>query len=116
VRGNTARKLVKLLFDAGAAEVHFRVSSPPVTGPCYYGIDMDSTRNLVGANFTVENIREQTGATTLAYLSVEGMTRATEQEGNRLCRACFDGDYPISGSATKFALENAVADAVAGER
>jgi amidophosphoribosyltransferase len=116
VRGNTARKLVKLLFDAGAAEVHFRVSSPPVTGPCYYGIDMDSARNLVGANFTVEEIREQTGATSLAYLSVEGMTRATKQEGNRLCRACFDGDYPIPGSAAKFALENAVADAVAGER
>jgi amidophosphoribosyltransferase len=116
VRGNTARKLVKILFEAGAKEVHFRVSSPPVTGPCYYGIDMDSTKNLVGANFTVEEIREQTGATTLAYLSVEGMTRATEQEGNRLCRACFDGDYPIPGVAAKFALEKAVADAVAGER
>jgi amidophosphoribosyltransferase len=116
VRGNTARKLVKILFEAGAKEVHFRVSSPPVTGPCYYGIDMDSTKNLVGANFTVEEIREQTGATTLAYLSVEGMTRATEQEGNRLCRACFDGDYPIPGVAAKFTLERAVADAVAGER
>jgi amidophosphoribosyltransferase len=116
VRGNTARKLVRILFEAGAAEVHFRVSSPPVTGPCYYGIDMDSTRNLVGANFTVAEIREQTGATTLAYLSVEGMTRATEQKRNRLCRACFDGDYPIPGAAAKFALENAVADAVAGER
>ena len=116
VRGNTARKLVRILFEAGAKEVHFRVSSPPVTGPCYYGIDMDSTKNLVGANFTVEEIREQTGATTLAYLSVEGMTRATEQEGNRLCRACFDGDYPIPGVAAKFALEKAIADAVAGER
>jgi amidophosphoribosyltransferase len=116
VRGNTARKLVKLLLDAGAREVHFRVSSPPVTGPCYYGIDMDSTKNLVGANFTVEEICEQIGATSLAYLSVEGMTRATEQNGSRLCRACFDGDYPIPGVATKFALENAIADAVAGER
>ena len=116
VRGNTARKLVRILFEAGAAEVHFRVSSPPVTGPCYYGIDMDSTRNLVGANFTVAEIREQTGATTLAYLSVEGMTMATEQKGARLCRACFDGDYPIPGAAAKFALENAVADAVVGER
>src|SRR5215210_1356619 len=116
VRGNTARKLVKLLLDAGAREVHFRVSSPPVTGPCYYGIDMDSTKNLVGANFTVEEIRAQIGATTLAYLSVDGMTKATEQKGSRLCRACFDGDYPIPGVATKFALENAIADAVAGER
>ena len=107
VRGNTARKLVKLLFDAGAKEVHFRVSSPPVTGPCYYGIDMDSKEGLVGANFTVEEIREQIGATTLAYLSVDGMTRATEQPKNRLCRACFDGDYPIAGTAAKFVLEDA---------
>jgi len=107
VRGNTARKLVGLLFEAGAKEVHFRVSSPPVMGPCYYGIDMDSTRNLVGANFTVEEIREQIGATTLAYLSVDGMTRATEQPKGRLCRACFDGDYPIPGTTEKFVLENA---------
>jgi amidophosphoribosyltransferase len=107
VRGNTARKLVNLLFEAGAKEVHFRVSSPPVTGPCYYGIDMDNKQGLVGANFTVEEIREQIGATTLAYLSVEGMTRATEQPKSRLCRACFDGDYPIPGATAKFALENA---------
>jgi amidophosphoribosyltransferase len=108
VRGNTARKLVKLLFEAGASEVHFRVSSPPVTGPCYYGIDMDSKKNLVGANHTVEEIRSQIGATSLAYLSVDGMVAATEQPKGRLCRACFDGDYPIVGTAAKFALENVV--------
>ena len=108
VRGNTARKLVKLLFEAGASEVHFRVSSPPVTGPCYYGIDMDSKKNLVGANHTVEEIRLQIGASSLAYLSVDGMVAATEQPKGRLCRACFDGDYPIVGTAAKFALENAV--------
>jgi len=116
VRGNTARKLVGLLFEAGAAEVHFRVSSPPVTGPCYYGIDMDKKEGLVGANYTVEEIRDQIGATTLAYLSVDGMVTATEQKKSHLCRACFDGDYPITGTAQKFALETAaVADAVAGE-
>jgi amidophosphoribosyltransferase len=108
VRGNTARKLVKLLFEAGASEVHFRVSSPPVTGPCYYGIDMDSKKNLVGANHTVEEIRLQIGASSLAYLSVDGMVAATEQPKGRLCRACFDGDYPIYGTAAKFALENSV--------
>ncbi len=113
VRGNTARKLVGLLFEAGAAEVHFRVSSPPVTGPCYYGIDMDTKEGLVGANYTVEEIRDQIGATSLAYLSVEGMTNATEQKG-RLCRACFDGDYPIPGATQKFALENA--DTVVGKK
>ncbi|QIN80738.1 amidophosphoribosyltransferase [Rubrobacter marinus] len=105
VRGNTSRKLVSLLHEAGAKEVHFRVSSPPVTGPCYYGIDMDTKEGLVGANYTVEEIRAQIGATTLAYLSVDGMTRATEQPRGSLCRACFDGDYPITGTASKLALE-----------
>ena len=105
VRGNTSRKLVSLLFEAGAKEVHFRVSSPPVTGPCYYGIDMDTKEGLVGANYTIEEIRDQIGATTLAYLSVEGMTEATEQPEGGLCRACFDGDYPIIGMTTKFGLE-----------
>jgi amidophosphoribosyltransferase len=106
VRGNTSRKLVELLFEAGAAEVHFRVSSPPVKGPCYYGIDMDSPDQLVGANLTVEEIRAQIGATTLAYLSTDAMIAATEQRKDRLCRACFDGDYPTTGTASKFALEN----------
>src|SRR3712207_9189680 len=73
-------------------EVHFRVSSPPVKGPCYYGIDMDSPDQLVGANLTVEEIRAQIGATTLAYLSTDAMIAATQQRKDRLCRACFDGD------------------------
>jgi amidophosphoribosyltransferase len=106
VRGNTSRKLVELLFEAGAAEVHFRVSSPPIKGPCYYGIDMDSPDQLVGANLTVEEIRAHIGATTLAYLSIDAMIAATQQRKDRLCRACFDGDYPITGTASKFALEN----------
>ena len=106
VRGNTSRKLVKLLFEAGATEVHFRVSSPPITGPCYYGIDMDTREQLVGANYSVEEIRDHIGATTLAYLSNEAMVAATGQPKGRLCRACFDGDYPIPGSSEKFALEN----------
>ena len=106
VRGNTSRKLVRLLFEAGASEVHFRVSSPPITGPCYYGIDMDTKEQLVGANFTVEEIRVQIGATTLAYLSKEAMVAATGQKQGGLCRACFDGDYPIPGTSEKYALEN----------
>ena len=105
VRGNTSRKLVRLLFEAGAKEVHFRVSSPPITGPCYYGIDMDTKEQLVGANFTVEEIRRHIGATSLAYLSNEAMVAATGQPKGRLCRACFDGDYPIPGTSEKFALE-----------
>src|SRR5919202_3310087 len=108
VRGNTARKLVRLIFEAGAKEVHFRISSPPITGPCYYGIDMDTRDQLVGANYTMEEICEQIGATTLAFLSVEGMTKATKQPKSSLCRACFDGEYPIPGTAAKFALEGVI--------
>ena len=67
---------------------------------------MDSPDQLVGANLTVEEIRDQIGATTLAYLSTDAMVAATEQRKDRLCRACFDGDYPITGTANKFALEN----------
>jgi amidophosphoribosyltransferase len=105
VRGNTSRKLVELLFEAGATEVHFRVSSPPVTGPCYYGIDMDSPDQLIGANYEVEEIRRQIGATSLAYLTADAMVAATEQPKDRLCRACFDGDYPTAGTTSKFVLE-----------
>ena len=116
VRGNTSRKLVELLFEAGASEVHFRVSSPPITGPCYYGIDMDSPEQLVGARLSVEEIRDQIGATTLAYLSTDAMVKATEQPKDRLCRACFDGDYPTSGTAGKFVLENQTHHATAQTR
>jgi amidophosphoribosyltransferase len=76
---------------------------------------MDKKEGLVGANYTVEQIRDQIRATTLAYLSVDGMVEATGQRKGRLCRACFDGEYPIPGTAEKFALENAVADTVVGE-
>jgi amidophosphoribosyltransferase len=105
VRGNTSKKLVELLYEAGAKEVHMRVSSPPVTGPCYYGIDMDSPDQLIGAKFSIEEIREQIGATSLAYISVDSMVAATGQKKGNLCRACFDGEYPTTGTANKFSLE-----------
>ncbi|MGB3633496.1 MAG: amidophosphoribosyltransferase [Rubrobacteraceae bacterium] len=106
VRGNTSRKLVELLFEAGAKEVHFRVSSPPVTGPCYYGIDMDSPDQLVGAKYEIDEIRDQIGATSLAYLSTDSMVASTGQPKHNLCRACFDGEYPTVGISSKHALEN----------
>ncbi|MGH3087195.1 MAG: amidophosphoribosyltransferase [Rubrobacteraceae bacterium] len=116
VRGNTSRKLVRLLFEAGAREVHMRVSSPPITGPCYYGIDMDSPDQLVGAKFSVEEIRKQIGATSLAYLPVDSMVAATGQAKSNLCRACFDGEYPTTGTASKFSLEKAARCAAVGEK
>lgn len=95
VRGTTTDKLVKMLFEAGASEVHVRITAPPVKHPCYYGIDMASQEELVGANHSIEEIREIIGATSLGYLSLEGVVRAIGMERTHFCRACFDGKYPI---------------------
>ncbi|MDQ4030209.1 MAG: amidophosphoribosyltransferase, partial [Actinomycetota bacterium] len=94
VRGNTMRQLVTMLLDAGAVEVHVRISSPPVIGPCYYGIDLAEEDELVAAGRSVEEVRELMGATTLAYLSLEGLTEATRRPERDLCRACLTGRYP----------------------
>jgi len=94
VRGNTTRQLVQMLFDAGAAEVHVRVSSPPIVSPCFYGIDMPDEDGLAAARRTVEEMRELIGATSLQYLSLEGMQAATELPEDAVCRACFTREYP----------------------
>lgn len=95
VRGTTSRKIVKALRDAGATEVHMRISSPPVTHPCFYGIDTDSQDQLIAATKSVEEIAAQMGVDTLAYLSWEGMLQATGEDPNSFCSACFTGDYPV---------------------
>jgi amidophosphoribosyltransferase len=95
VRGTTSRKLVKTLRDAGALEVHMRVSSPPVTHPCFYGIDTDSQDQLIAATKSVGEIAQQIEVDSLAYLSWHGMMRATQEDPNTFCSACFNGDYPI---------------------
>lgn len=92
VRGTTSRGLVTMLREAGAAEVHFRVASPPVRFPCYYGIDMPTREELIGANHTVEEIREHLGVDSLGYLSMEGMHAAVANHGP-FCDACWSGDY-----------------------
>jgi amidophosphoribosyltransferase len=94
VRGNTTRQIVAMLFDAGAAEVHVRISSPPVVGPCFYGIDLADEGELIAANRSVEEVRDFVGATSLAHLSLEGLTEATKRPGSALCRACLTRDYP----------------------
>jgi amidophosphoribosyltransferase len=110
VRGNTTRKLVQLLRDAGAAEVHMRITSPPVAWPCFYGIDTDTQEQLIGATKTVEEIRDHIGADSLAYLSLDAMVEATGTERDRFCLACFNGDYPVEIPASvrrgKMALES----------
>src|SRR5580692_10906131 len=95
VRGTTTGKLVKMLFEAGAVEVHVRITAPPVCNPCYYGIDMANQDELVAARHSVEEIRRMIGATSLGYLSLEGAVRAIGMHKDKFCRACFDGKYPI---------------------
>ena len=94
VRGNTTRQLVQVLFDAGAAEVHVRVSSPPVVSPCFYGIDMADEDELAAAHRSVEEMCAHIGATSLHYLSVDAMQEATTLPEGTTCRACFTRDYP----------------------
>ncbi len=112
VRGNTTRKLVALLREAGAAEVHMRITSPPVKWPCFYGIDTDTQEQLIASSNDVEAIRAHIGADSLAYLSVDDMVEAIDSghEGD-FCLACFDGRYPIEIPETvkrgKLALETA---------
>ncbi len=95
VRGNTSRKLVELLREAGATEVHMRITSPPVRWPCFYGIDTDSQEQLIASALSVEEVGERIGVDSLAYLALEDMVAATGCEADQFCLACFDGDYPI---------------------
>jgi amidophosphoribosyltransferase len=107
VRGNTTRKIVQMLFEAGAAEVHIRVSAPPVISQCYYGIDFAQEDELIASSRTVEVIREHIGATSLAYLSLEGLQEATRRPESDLCRACLTREYPtaIPREAAKLRFE-----------
>jgi amidophosphoribosyltransferase len=94
VRGNTTKQIVQMLFDAGAAEVHIRISSPPVIGQCFYGIDLANPDEMIASDKTVEEVREYIGATSLAYISHEGLVEATRRPESELCRACLTREYP----------------------
>ena len=95
VRGNTQRALIRMLREAGALEIHVRISSPPVKWPCYYGIDFASRAELIAAGLEVEEIRRSIGADSLGYVSMEGLVEATTIAESKLCTACFTGSYPI---------------------
>jgi amidophosphoribosyltransferase len=84
-----------MLKEAGAAEVHVRISSPPITWPCFYGVDFASRAELLAAGLAMEDIRQSIGADSLGYLSKDGMVAATNQPEEKLCTACFTGKYPI---------------------
>jgi amidophosphoribosyltransferase len=95
VRGTTSKKIVQMVREAGATEVHLRISCPPTISPCYYGVDTPHTDELIAANFTVEQVREYVKADSLGYLSLEGMIEATGIEQNAGCAACWTAKYPI---------------------
>ncbi len=95
VRGNTQRALVRMLREAGAAEVHVRISSAPVAWPCFYGIDFATRAELIASGLGVEEVRASIGADSLGYVSMDGMIEATNQPRNTLCTACFSGQYPV---------------------
>jgi amidophosphoribosyltransferase len=109
VRGTTTLRVIQMLRKAGAREVHMRVPSPPITHPCFYGIDMGTRWELIASQSTVEEIRQQIDADTLGYLSKEGLTNAVASSENKLCMACFTGKYPrpVPLQMDKLAMEPA---------
>lgn len=95
VRGNTSKKVVKMLYSAGAKEIHMRISSPPLLHPCYYGIDMATKKDFLATQRTLEDIRKYLNVDSLKYLSIEGLVRAIGEQKDKFCFACFNGDYPV---------------------
>jgi amidophosphoribosyltransferase len=98
VRGNTTRQIVQMLRDAGAREVHMRISAPPIQHPCHYGIDMSTREEMIAHGRTEEQVARELGADSLAYLSLEGVYRAVGTTRATHCDACFSGDYPLAGT------------------
>jgi len=94
VRGNTTRQIVAMLRDAGATEVHIRISSPPIVSPCFYGIDFGDAEQLIASDKSVEEVRSEIGATSLAFLSLEGLQESTDRPASEFCRACLTREYP----------------------
>ena len=109
VRGNTQRAIVKMLREAGALEVHVRISSPPVQWPCFYGIDFATRAELIANGLTIDEIRQSIGADSLSFISLDALVESTNVAKDRLCRACFDGVYPVElpeeGKLGKHVLE-----------
>jgi len=94
VRGTTSRKIVRIIREAGAREVHVRISCPPTVGPCYYGIDTPTQKELIASSHSVDEIRRYLGADSLAYLSLDGLREAVGDTGGEFCTACYTGNYP----------------------
>ncbi|MDR2347829.1 MAG: amidophosphoribosyltransferase, partial [Bifidobacteriaceae bacterium] len=114
VRGNTQRAVVRMLREAGAAEVHVRISSPPVMWPCFYGIDFATRAELIATGLGVEEIRQSINADSLGYISLEGLVQASGQAPDQLCTACFTGHYPIHVQAESRERGKYILEAQAG--
>jgi amidophosphoribosyltransferase len=95
VRATTTRRVIAMLREAGARELHMRVTMPPITHPCFFGVDMGRRWELIAARETVEEIRQDIGADTLGYISQPGLVSATNQKDSAFCMACFTGTYPM---------------------
>jgi amidophosphoribosyltransferase len=111
VRGNTMPEIVQMLRDAGAAEIHLRISSPPIKNPCHYGIDMSTREEMIAHGRSVDEIASMLRADSLHYLSLAGVYEAVGVDRETHCDACFSGQYPLEGSEEangKFALESTV--------
>jgi amidophosphoribosyltransferase len=108
VRGNTTRQIVRMLRDAGAKEIHMRISAPPIRHPCHYGIDMSTTQEMIAHGRSAEEVADELGCDSVGYLSLEGVYEAIRSARETHCDACFSGDYPIARTSSangKFALE-----------
>jgi amidophosphoribosyltransferase len=107
VRGTTSRKIIKMIRNAGAKEIHYRISSPPILNPCFYGMDFPTKAELIATSHTSEEIRKYLRVDTLSYLSMEGLIKAVGERKDKYCMACFDGDYPVDfkDSQTKLMFE-----------
>jgi amidophosphoribosyltransferase len=108
IRGTTTRQIVQTLREAGAGEVHLRITSPPVKWPCFYGIDMSTRQELIASDLSVEQVRQFIGADSLAYLSLDSLVASTGRPEDGFCRACFEGEYPVpipERTPTKLLLE-----------
>ncbi len=115
VRGNTTRQIVQMLRDAGAAEIHMRISAPPIKHPCHYGIDMSTREEMIAHGRSTEEVAAELGCDSLHYLSLAGVYEAVGARRESHCDACFTGDYPLAGSdgaAGKYSLEEAAEQVV----
>lgn len=116
VRGTTSARIVSLLREAGASEVHMRLSSPPFRHPCYFGTDIDSTEHLIAANHSIEDIRQIIGVDSLGFLPVECLDKLADHSSCGFCKGCFTGDYPVPppADAAKDKFEHPLPNAVTG--